>query len=104
VGPRCSFCGTSTGPFNEVGGLFPLLMCDACRAVRSAPAPEPTELVVLPDLAEPWLQYGCPLAGYDFRCSPPWDLEQHTAAEHPGWTATFEAADLWRVVYRRQDT
>jgi hypothetical protein len=105
VGPRCSFCGTSTGPFREVGGLFPLLMCAACRAVRSGPAPEPDELIVHANLREPYLRWACPLAGCDFRAELPWPLERHTAAEHPGWTATFEAsdqaqrADLWRVIY-----
>ena len=83
-------------------------MCDACRAVRSGPAPEPDELVVHPNPREPYLQWGCPLAGCDFRAELPWPLERH-AAEHPGWTATFEdgdqeqRADLWRVVFRRQD-
>jgi hypothetical protein len=36
----------------------------------------------------------------------PWDLEGHTAAEHPGWTATYELLRPYpnqrqRVVYRR---
>jgi hypothetical protein len=36
----------------------------------------------------------------------PWDLEWHTAAEHPGWTATYELLRPYpnqrqRVVYRR---
>jgi hypothetical protein len=88
-------------------GLFPLLMCAACRAVRSGPAPEPDELIVHANLREPYLQWACPLAGCDFRAELPWPLERHTAAEHPGWTATFEAsdqaqrADLWRVIYGR---
>ena len=36
----------------------------------------------------------------------PWDLEGHTAAEHPGWTATYELLRPYpnqrqRVIYRR---
>jgi hypothetical protein len=108
VGPRCSFCGTSTGPFKKVEGLFTLLMCAACQAVRrSGPGLQPVEVVVHANLLEPYLQWACPLAGCDFRAELPWPLERHTAAEHPEWTATFEGADqaqradLWRVVYRR---
>jgi hypothetical protein len=110
VGPRCSFCGTSTGPFKEVGGLFTLLMCGACQAVRrSGPGLQPREVVVHANVLEPYLQWACPLAGCDFRAELPWPLERHAAAEHPEWTATFEGADqaqradLWRVVYRRSD-
>jgi hypothetical protein len=93
-------CGTTTGPFREVGGLFPLLMCEACRAVRSGPAPEPDELVVHPNPREPYLQWGCPLAGCDYGAELPWPLERHATAEHPEWAATFED-DRWRVIYRR---
>jgi hypothetical protein len=36
----------------------------------------------------------------------PWDLEGHTAAEHPGWTAAYQLLRPYpnqrqRVVYRR---
>jgi hypothetical protein len=41
VGPRCSFCGTSTGPFSEVEGLFTVLICIPCLEVRQAPARRP---------------------------------------------------------------
>ena len=34
-GPRCSFCGTSTGPFSEIEGLFTVLICIPCLAVPS---------------------------------------------------------------------
>jgi hypothetical protein len=46
VGPRCSFCATSAGPFGEFGRLFTVLMCAGCQVVRSGPAPEPAQLVV----------------------------------------------------------
>ena len=110
MGPRCSFCGTSTGPFKEVGGLFTLLMCGACQAVRrSGPGLKPVEVVVHANVLEPFLQWACPIAGCDYRAELPWPLERHAATEHPEWTATFEGADqakradLWRVVYRRPD-
>jgi hypothetical protein len=58
VGPQCSFCGTSTGPFKEVGGLFTLLMCGACQAVRrSGPGLLPIEVVLHANLLEPYLQW-----------------------------------------------
>jgi hypothetical protein len=109
VGPRCSFCGTSTGPFREVGGLFTVLMCAGCQALRSGPPPEPTEFSVHANLREPYLQWACPISGCEYRAELPWPLQRHAAAEHPGWTASFEGADqaqradLWRIVYRRPD-
>jgi hypothetical protein len=36
VGPHCSFCGTLTGPFSEVEGLFTVLICIPCLEVRQA--------------------------------------------------------------------
>jgi len=116
VGPHCSFCGASTGPFLEVEGLFTVLMYVGCQAARrSSPRPwtpntrgkmdardpdQPTELLVRPDFGEPWLQWTCPLAGCGHRVMLPWELEEHTAAEHPGWTATFQAEGM-RVAYGR---
>jgi hypothetical protein len=55
---------------------------------------------VHPNLREPYLQWGCPLAGCDYRAELPWPLERHATAEHPEWAATFED-DPWRVIYRR---
>ena len=31
---RCSFCGSTAGPFSKVEGLFTVLMCADCQAVR----------------------------------------------------------------------
>jgi hypothetical protein len=103
VGPHCSFCGTSTGPFSEVEGLFTVLICIPCLAVRQAAA---GQLLALHDPGQPWLQWGCPIQGCDSWFLGPWDLEGHTAAEHPGWTATYELLRPYpnqrqRVVYRR---
>jgi hypothetical protein len=87
VGPRCSFCGTATGPFSEVGGGFPLQMCQACQAARAASGTAgllegPAELLAHHRPGEPHLQWGCPLCGY--WAGLPWFLEGHTDAEHPG--------------------
>jgi hypothetical protein len=47
VGPHCSFCGTFTGPFSEVEGLFTVLVCIPCLEVRQAPAAVQFEFVVI---------------------------------------------------------
>jgi hypothetical protein len=31
---RCSFCGSTTGPFSRVEGVFAVLMCVDCLAAR----------------------------------------------------------------------
>ena len=36
MGPHCSFCGTFTGPFSEIEGLFTVLICILCLEVRLA--------------------------------------------------------------------
>ena len=46
VGPHCFFCGTSTGPFSEVEGLFTVLICIPCLEVRQA---QPDTLLGLHD-------------------------------------------------------
>jgi hypothetical protein len=103
VGPHCSFCGTSTGPFREVEGLFTVLMCARCRAIRHA---SPPQLLAHHDPGDPWLKWGCPIQGCGHRVIIPHELEGHTAAEHPGWVARYELLrpypnQLERVVYRQ---
>jgi hypothetical protein len=56
-------------------------------------------------LVENGLVLGCPIEGCGQWILGPWDLE-HTAAEHPGWTATDELLrpcpnQRQRVVFRR---
>jgi len=34
VADRCSFCGSTAGPFSKVEGLFTVLMCADCQAAR----------------------------------------------------------------------
>jgi hypothetical protein len=87
VEPHCSFCGTFTGPFSEVEGLFTVLSCVPCLEVRQA---QPDTLLGLHDPGDPWLKWACPIEGCGQWFLAPWDLEWHTAAEHPGWTATYE--------------
>ncbi len=60
VGPRCSFCGTSTGPFREVEGLFTVLMCADCQAARTV-RPPVVELLADHNPGQPWLYWGCAL-------------------------------------------
>ena len=64
---RCSFCGSSAGPFNRVGGLFTVLMCADCQAARghcSGPYPVMTRAEMR--------------AGLDLL--PTWALKQKAAA------------------------
>ena len=85
MGPHCSFCGTVTGPFSEIEGLFTVLICIPCLEVRLA---QPDTLLGLHDPGQPWEKWGCPIEGCGQWFLGPWYLEGHTAAEHPGWTAT----------------
>jgi hypothetical protein len=102
VGPLCSF-GTSTGPFSEVEGLFPVLMSARCQAARRA---SPPELLAHHDPGEPWLKWTCPIQRCGHRIIGTSGLEGHTAAAHPGWVASYELVrpypnQLQRVVYRQ---
>jgi hypothetical protein len=103
VGPHCSFCGTSTGPFQEVEGLFTVLMCARCQAARRG---RPAGLLAHHDPGEPWLKWGCPLEGCGHRVIGPWELEEQAAAEHPGWGPAMSSSgptpnQLQRVVFRQ---
>jgi hypothetical protein len=123
VGSRCSFCGTTDGPFLQVEGLFSLLMCLGCQAARSNSNPGPlttwvepprhdadqaAELLAHHDPGQPWYKWGCPLAGCDTWVILPWDLEAHAADDHPGWVARYELVrplprQRERVVFRWVD-
>jgi hypothetical protein len=90
-------------PFSEIEGLFTVLICIPCLEVRLA---QPDTLLGLHDPGQPWEQWGCPIDGCGRWFIGPWYLEWHTAAEHPGWTATYELLRPYpnqrqRVVYRR---
>jgi hypothetical protein len=103
VGPHCSFCGTTEGPFLAVEGLFTVLMCTGCQTARRG---RPAELLADHDPGHPWLHWGCALCEY--RAVEPQALGVHTAAEHPGWVARYEIVRPYphqrlRVVYRQSE-
>jgi hypothetical protein len=55
---RCSFCGSTAGPFHKVGGLFTLLMCADCQAARghgSRPYPVMTRREMRQPRSAPYL-------------------------------------------------
>jgi hypothetical protein len=63
-------------------------------------------LLGLHDPGQPWEKWGCPIDGCGRWFIGPWELEWHTAAEHPGWTATYELLQPYpnqrqRVVFQR---
>jgi hypothetical protein len=66
-------------------------MCAGCQAACQA---GPAELLAHHIPGEPWLKWTCPIQGCSHRVLGPWDLEGHTAAEHPGWIATYELLRL----------
>jgi hypothetical protein len=112
ITPRCSFCGTSTGPFHQVEGLFTVLMCASCQVARRS-SPDvawPMTRAEMPDRpavllagyhpGEPWLKWACPVEGCTYREILPWGLEAHAAVEHAGWFAEWQA-EGFRVVFRR---
>ena len=77
------------------------------RPVISAPArgiASTDPLTARYDPGQPYLQWTCALC--PAQCFAPDWLEDHTAAEHPGWTARYEILrpyprQLLRVVYCR---
>ena len=83
--------------------MFTVLMCADCQAARQV---SPAELLAHHDPGEPWLKWSCPIQGCGHRVIGPWELEEHAAAEHPGWVARYELVrpypnQLQRGVYRQ---
>jgi hypothetical protein len=67
VAGHCSFCGSATGPFTTVEGLFTVLMCTDCQAARgygAGPYPVMTRAEMRESLA----------------LLPSWALQQKAAA------------------------
>jgi hypothetical protein len=64
---RCSFCGSASGPFSKVEGLFTVLMCADCQAGRGHGA-GPYPVMTRSEMR----------AGLDLL--PTWALEQMAAA------------------------
>jgi hypothetical protein len=87
---RCSFCGSTAGPFNKVGSLFTVLMCADCQAARghgSGPYPVMTRAEMR--------------AGLDL--PPTWALEQKAAANRQvvaGMRTRLAAASRWLACTR----
>jgi hypothetical protein len=80
-----------------------VLICIPCLEVHQV---QPNTLLALHDPGHPWLPWGCPIHGCGRWFIGPWDLEWHTAAEYPGWTATCQLLRPYpnqrqRVVYRQ---
>ena len=72
---RCSFCGSTAGPFSKVEGRFTVLMCADCQAARghgSGPYPVMTRAEMR--------------AGLDLTAT--WALEQKAAANRQLIVAT----------------
>jgi len=85
--------------------LFTVHICIPCLEVRRA---RPDTLPGFHDPGQPWEKWGCPIGGRGRWFLGPRDLEWHTEAEHPDWTATYELLRPYpnqrqRVVYRRSD-
>ena len=103
MGPHCSFCGTFTGPFSEIEGLFTVLICIPCLEVRHA---KPDTLLGVHDPGQPWEQWGCPIKGCGQWVLGPSYWSGTPRPSIPGWTATYELLRPYpnqrqRVVYRR---
>jgi hypothetical protein len=76
---RCSFCGSTAGPFSKVEGLFTVLMCADCQAARghgSGPYPVMTRAQMR--------------AGLDLL--PTWALDTRRP---PGASASLACASAW---------
>jgi hypothetical protein len=103
VGPHGWFCGTFTGPFSEVEGLFTLVVCIPCLEVRLA---QPDTLLGFHDPGQPWEQWGCPIQGCGRWFLGPWTWRATPGPSTPAWTATYELLrphpnQRQRVTYRR---
>jgi hypothetical protein len=64
---RCAFCGTTSGPFSKVEGLFTVLMCADCQAARGHGSG------LYPVMTRAQMRAGLDLL-------PTWALEQKAAA------------------------
>jgi hypothetical protein len=67
MGPHCSFCGSTSGPFADVEGLFTVMMCADCQAARGHGAGP------YPVMTRAQMRTGLDLL-------PTWALEQKAAA------------------------
>jgi len=76
AGGRCSFCGSTSGPFAKVEGLFTVLICIPCLEVRQA---QPDKCLG-PDHAGPPPPMTRDQMRESLELLPSWVLEQKAAA------------------------
>jgi hypothetical protein len=84
---RCSFCGSTAGPFSKVEGLFTVLMCADCQAARgrgSGPSPVTTQAELR--------------AGLDLL--PTWALEHKAPANRQVTAVMRQRLAAWEQVAR----
>jgi hypothetical protein len=90
---RCSFCGSTVGPFSKVEGFFTVLMCADCQAIRGrggGPYPVMTraEMRAGLDLLPTWAleQKGPPIARSSQSCASAWLAGERVARmyQEPG--------------------
>jgi hypothetical protein len=79
---HCSFCGSMTGPFTKVEGLFTVLMCTDCQAGRGYGA-GPYPVMTRAQMRE------------SLELLPSWVLQQKTAANPPAHRGHAPAAGGW---------
>jgi len=83
VGPHCSFCGTFTGPFSEIEGLFTVLICIPCLEVLQAKPDTPNIEVI---------RGATPLERY-------WAIEfQRALRTRAGLTSVLEEIPGWQHI------
>jgi hypothetical protein len=104
---RCSFCGSTAGPFSTVEGLFTVLMCADCQATRghgSGPYPVMTraEMRAGLDLMATWAleQKAPPTASSSRPCAYDWLPASRWPActrswGWPGWSAKPRSPKSW---------
>ena len=104
---RCAFCGTTSGPFSKVEGLFTVLMCADCQAARghgSGPYPVMTRAQMRAglDLLPTWAleQKRPPTATSSRSCAGAWRRARRwpgciRSRGWPGWSAKPRSPKTW---------
>jgi hypothetical protein len=103
---RCSFCGSTAGPFSKVGGLFTVMMCADCQAVRghgSGPYPVMTraEMRAGLDLLPTWAleQKAALTVRSSSSCASDWlpTSRWRACTRSRGWPGWSAKPRLWRT-------
>ncbi len=85
-GGHCSFCGSTTGPFTTVEGLFTVLICTPCLEIRQA---QPDRRLG-PDGARPYPLMTPAEMRESLELLPSWVLEQKAAANRQVIAVTLQ--------------